>query len=42
MKKIINYITDFHHQDPEGLYGGIAIYTFFYFILFHILPIIKP
>jgi hypothetical protein len=42
MKKIINYITDFHHQDPQGLYGGIAIYSFIYVLLFHILPIIKP
>ena len=42
MKKIIKHITDFHHQDPEGLYGGIAIYTFIYFLYIHIIPIIKP
>lgn len=42
MKKIINYIKEWHHQDPEGLYGSIAIYTFFYFLYIHIIPIIKP
>jgi succinate dehydrogenase/fumarate reductase cytochrome b subunit len=42
MKKLINTIKNFYHQDPEGLIGSIAITLFFYFLLFHLIPIIKP
>jgi hypothetical protein len=42
MKKLINTIKNFYYQDPEGLIGSIAITLFFYFLLFHIIPIIKP
>lgn len=40
MKKAIEWIKDFHQQDPEGLYGSIAIYIFSYFLIWHICPII--
>ena len=42
MKKLINTIKDFYYQDPEGVIGSIGITLFFYFLLFHIIPIIKP
>jgi len=41
MKKIIEYIKDFYHQDREGLLGGIAIGIFIFILYVYILPIIE-
>jgi hypothetical protein len=41
MKKAIEYIKDFYHQDFEGLLAGIFMGVFFYVLYWHILPIIE-
>jgi hypothetical protein len=40
MKKIIKFFKEFHQQDPEGLYGMIALFIFIYIMYCHIIPII--
>ena len=47
MKKTIEYIKnffieskEFYQEDTIGFIGGVAIYLFLYFLLWHICPII--
>ena len=40
MKKIIEYIKDFYHEDLEGIIASIFIAIFAYVLLWHVFPII--
>jgi hypothetical protein len=40
MKKIIKFFKEFYQEDPEGLFGSIAIFIFSYLLYCHIIPII--